>query len=55
MINPRSRQVFLEIIDRMGAAGAQEVVAGTEMDLLVARTTSAVTWFPTPACMPSPP
>ncbi|MDE3206336.1 MAG: amino acid racemase [Acidobacteriota bacterium] len=49
VINPRSRQVFLEIIDRLGAAGAQGIVAGcTEIELLVGEDdVGPMAWFPT--------
>ncbi|HET9732284.1 MAG TPA: aspartate/glutamate racemase family protein [Acidimicrobiales bacterium] len=49
VINPRSRRVFLEIIDRLGAAGAQGVIAGcTEIELLVAPDdVGPMAWFPT--------
>ena len=43
-----SRQRYLEIIDRLHAAGAQGVIAGcTEIELLVTREDVALPYFPT--------
>ncbi|HZT67385.1 MAG TPA: aspartate/glutamate racemase family protein [Acidimicrobiales bacterium] len=48
-LNPRSRQSYLGVIDRLRAAGAQGVIAGcTEIELLVTQADIGdLAWFPT--------
>ena len=47
-LNRSSREDFLDVIDRLGSAGAQGVIAGcTEIELLVTEDDVFVPWFPT--------
>lgn len=48
VVRERSKQAYLEVIDRLVAAGAEGVIAGcTEIELLVGDDDVAVPWFPT--------
>ncbi len=47
-LNRSSREDYLDIIDRLGSAGAEGVVAGcTEIELLVTEDDVFIPWFPT--------
>ena len=48
VIRPESQRAYLDVIDRLVAAGAEGIIAGcTEIELLVAADNLAVPYFPT--------
>ncbi|MGI9606076.1 MAG: aspartate/glutamate racemase, partial [Acidimicrobiales bacterium] len=47
-LNRSSREEYLDVIDRLGSAGAEGVIAGcTEVELLVTDDDVFIPWFPT--------
>lgn len=47
VLNRSSQEDFLDVIDRLGSAGAEGVIAGcTEIELLVSEDDVFVPWFP---------